>query len=111
MNAYDEFLAAKRPAVEPSGFKPKRLPKCLFPHQKAIVQWACRMGRCAVFADTGLGKTLMQLAWADQVYRETGLPVLILAPLAVAEQTVAEAEQFKIRDVGRAASQAERCNR
>ena len=66
----------------------------MFPHQESLVRWALRKGRCALFADTGLGKTLMQAEWARHV-SATG-PVLILAPLAVAEQTVAEAARFGI---------------
>ena len=96
---YDEFLAAKSGRVDPAGFEPVDLPAALFPHQSAIVRWACRMGRAAVFADTGLGKTLMLLAWAGQVYRATGRPVLVLTPLAVAEQTVEEASRFGIDGV------------
>jgi SNF2 family DNA or RNA helicase len=53
-------------------------------------------GRAATFADTGLGKTLMQLVWAENVYRRTNLPVLILAPLSVSSQTVDEAAKFDI---------------
>ena len=99
MNAYEQFLASKAKHNPPAGFEPGELPDCLFPHQRAIVQWACRMGRAAVFADTGLGKTLMLLAWADQVRRQTGGSVLVLAPLAVAQQTVEEAERFGIPSV------------
>ncbi len=96
---YEAFLAGKATSNPPAGFEPGELPAALFPHQRAIVQWACRMGRAAVFADTGLGKTLMMLAWADQVRRKTGGPVLVLAPLAVAEQTVEEAKRFGIERV------------
>lgn len=99
---YAEFLASKSRSVAPAGFEAGRLPKGMFPHQRAITKWATRMGRCAIFADTGLGKTLMLLAWADQVRRQTGRPVLVLTPLAVAEQTVTEAERFKIKAVVRA---------
>jgi hypothetical protein len=63
----------------------------LFPHQQALVKWALRRGRCAIFADTGLGKTRMQVAWADVVQKHTGGDILILAPLAVAQQTATEA--------------------
>lgn len=63
----------------------------MFPHQRDLVRFALRRGRSAIFADTGLGKTRMQIAWADTVNRETGKSVLILAPLAVAQQTVEEA--------------------
>ena len=66
----------------------------LYPHQKALVQWALIKGRSAIFADTGLGKTIMQLEWARHV--STSGRVLILAPLAVAAQTVAEGDTFGI---------------
>lgn len=68
----------------------------LFPFQRAIVQWAARKGRAAIFADTGLGKTRMQLAWADMVHCHTRGDVLILAPLAVAAQTCAEGASIGI---------------
>ena len=68
----------------------------LFPHQVALTRWAARKGRSAIFADTGLGKTRMQLAWADVVHRETGADVLILAPLAVAAQTCKEGSEIGI---------------
>lgn len=66
------------------------VPASLFPHQSALTAWALRRGRAAIFADTGLGKSRMQLAWADAVQKHTRRPVLILAPLAVAAQTVHE---------------------
>lgn len=69
----------------------------LFPHQRDLVTWALRRGRAAIFADTGLGKSRMQVAWADTVARETGCDVLILAPLAVAEQTVEEGTSIGVR--------------
>jgi hypothetical protein len=70
------------------------MPSSLFPWQRRIVQWATKKGRAAIWADTGLGKTAMQLAWADQVTRYTKKPVLILTPLAVSHQTVKEAAKF-----------------
>jgi hypothetical protein len=72
------------------------IPDFLFDFQKAIVSMALRKGRSATFADCGLGKTPMQLVWADQMYRATGKPTLILAPLAVSQQTATEAEKFGI---------------
>ena len=66
------------------------VPVSMFPHQSALTAWALRRGRAAIFADTGLGKSRMQLAWADAVRKHTKRPVLILAPLAVAAQTVHE---------------------
>jgi len=89
---YDEYVAKKLSRVPPTGIPDGvRLPDHgMFEHQQALVKWACKRGRAAIFADTGLGKSRMQLAWADAVHRHTGQPVLILAPLAVAPQTVAE---------------------
>lgn len=96
MTAYSEYVRTKQRATPQAGFEAVPVPDDLFEHQRAIVEWACRMGRCAIFADTGLGKTLMQLEWARQVADHTGGRVLILAPLAVKEQTFAEAERFGI---------------
>lgn len=89
---YSNFVAEKLLSVPPVGITADvALIDGLFPHQRDIVKWALRRGRCAVFADTGLGKTRMQVTWADVVRREAGGDVLILAPLAVAQQTVNEA--------------------
>lgn len=96
---YGTFLAAKAQLGGDHGFAPYTLPTFLFPFQRALVEWATRRGRAAIFADCGLGKTPMQLVWADQVARHTGKPVLILTPLAVAQQTVAEAQRFGIEAV------------
>lgn len=89
--SYTDFISRKLVCVPPSGIETiPVLPDSLFPHQRALVEWALRRGRCAIFADTGLGKTRMELAWADAISEETGKPVLILAPLAVARQTSGE---------------------
>lgn len=93
---YSDFVDQKLRAHEAKGFDPETIPDGLFPHQDALVRWACRKGRCAVFADTGLGKTRIQLAWASMVHQHTGGDVLILAPLAVAEQTRREGEAMDI---------------
>ena len=93
-NAYASFVRKKLLIVPPVGItKDVPLIDGLFPHQDALVRWALRRGRSAIFADTGLGKTRMQIAWADVVHRETGGDILILAPLAVAQQTAEEAAQ------------------
>ena len=97
---YAAFLAAKQRVDKPTGFEVVNLNPKLFPFQQAIVRWACRRGRAAIFADCGLGKTGMQLEWADQVCGQTGGKVLILAPLAVAAQTLREADKFGIGGVG-----------
>lgn len=93
---YDEFLRTKKRRFGEAGFASTQLPENLFAWQKKIVHWAVEKGRAAIWADTGLGKTAMQLAWADQVATHTEKPVLILTPLAVSAQTVKEAEKFGI---------------
>lgn len=92
--AYRAFLARKAQAGDALGFDPVYLPDFLFPFQVALTEWAIRQGRAALFADCGLGKTPMQLVWAENVRRKTGRPVLILTPLAVAGQTELEAHKF-----------------
>ena len=95
-SAYDEFLAAKQQLHGDDGFSPDWLPEWLFDYQAALVEWACKKGRAAIFADCGMGKTPMQLVWAENVRRRTGKPCLILTPLAVSYQTVSEADRFGI---------------
>lgn len=96
MTAYEDFIRSKRQHHTASGFDAQDMHSSLFAHQACIVEWACRMGRSAVFADTGLGKTRMQLEWARQVATHTGGRVLLLAPLAVGAQTAAEAAEMGI---------------
>ena len=96
MSDYAAFLAGKTQAGADTGFDPVWLPSFLFDFQSALVEWAVRKGRAAIFADCGLGKTPMQLVWAENVAEHTKGRVLILTPLAVAWQTVEEAEKFGI---------------
>ena len=96
MMDYDQFVQRKRRAEVATGHQPSDLNEYLKPFQHAIVSWAVRRGRAAVFADTGLGKTIMQLSWADEVQSHTGGKVLVLAPLAVSEQTIEEGAKFGI---------------
>lgn len=96
MGSYAEFIASKRRASIEQGFECAPMTDGLFDHQRAIVPWACRLGRAAIFADTGLGKTRMQLEWARQVKQHTGDEVLLLAPLAVGDQTIAEASAMGV---------------
>lgn len=96
MSDYKAFIESKRFHADPTGFEPDRLNGGLYPFQCDIVAWACRRGKACMFADYGMGKTPMQLAWADQVVRHTGGRVLILAPLAVSSQTVREGRKFGI---------------
>lgn len=94
---YQEFLDGKRKAAPSAGFTPAEINPMLFDFQRDIVKWACRKGKAAIFADCGMGKTPMQLEWAHQVLlHEGGGSVLILAPLAVAEQTAREGAKFGI---------------
>lgn len=96
LSQYEKFVQGKRRAEVATGHKPGELNPHLFDFQYAIVSWAVRRGRAAIFADTGLGKTLMQLSWADEVASHTGGMVLILAPLAVSEQTIEQGKTFGI---------------
>jgi hypothetical protein len=95
-SSYGEFLEQKIHAGADNGFDPMFMPSQLFDFQQALVQWAVRKGRAAIFADCGLGKTAMQLTWAENVARYTDRSVLILTPLAVAAQTIREGEKFGI---------------
>lgn len=93
---YAKFLETKRFVLESSGFDidKKELHSMMYDFQKDIVRWALAKGRACIFADCGLGKTLMQLEWAYHVHKNTGGNVLILAPLSVCEQTKREGELF-----------------
>ena len=97
---YEEFLKTKEKGFISSGFdiNESELNNNLFDFQKFTVKTALSKGRFAVFADCGLGKTLMQLSWADAVNKHTDKKVLILAPLAVVEQTKEEAVKFNINN-------------
>lgn len=94
--SYKKFLARKLQANESAGFEPQWIPDWLFPFQQALLEWAIRQGRSALFEDCGLGKTPQQLVWAENVRRHTGKPVLIVTPLAVSFQTEREAVKFEI---------------
>lgn len=93
---YNDFLNNKLTHIKPVGFEPESIHSLLFPFQKDIVKWALKRGRGAIFADCGMGKTIMQLEWARQVCKHTGGKVLMLAPLAVASQTVEEATKIDL---------------
>lgn len=93
---YEEFIQTKSFKLTPYGFDADLSCYPLFDYQKDITKWALSKGKSAIFADTGLGKTLMQLVWADQVSKHESKKVLILAPLAVKEQTYKEAQKFGI---------------
>lgn len=95
---YEEYLERKLQRVPPTGLVSiPELPDSLFNFQKDITRWALKRGRCAIFAATGLGKTRMQLAWAKTVNEEVTDRVLIVSPLAVANQTKKEGENIGIK--------------
>ena len=91
---YASFIANRAQLAGTGGFEPEALPTHLFDYQRDLVEWAVRQGRGGIFADCGLGKTPMSLAWAEQVNRHTGKPVLFLTPLAVGFQIASEAVKF-----------------
>lgn len=99
LDEYKAFVEGKTHLAGEFGFKPiYENPNC-YDFQHFLIDWSLRQGRSATFADCGLGKTLMQLVWAENVHRHTNKPVLILAPLSVSAQTVEEAEKFGIEAV------------
>lgn len=93
--SYQDFVKRKLSTVTPTGISGSvDLVGSLFPHQSALTQWALRRGRAAIFADTGLGKMRMELAWADAVNKHTNKPVMIHTPLAVAQQIATEGRRI-----------------
>jgi hypothetical protein len=95
-NDYHAFLEAKTQIGGMDGFDPIYTPNFMFDFQRALVEWAIRKGRAAIWADCGLGKSPMAMVWAENVIRKMGGAVLIITPLAVAEQFVREGEKFGI---------------
>jgi DNA methylase/helicase-like protein len=93
---YSEFLQAKDYRTEAAGFSARGLSSRLYPFQSDIVRWAVKLGRAAVFADCGLGKSGMEAEWAREVYEHTRRPVLVLAPMGVVDQAVAEGAKFGV---------------
>jgi superfamily II DNA or RNA helicase len=99
MTDYEKFLESKRHSIGNFGFKANYIPDIAFDFQKHVIEKAVEKGRVAVFLDTGLGKTLVQLSIAKNIVNHTNKKVLILTPLAVAFQFVLEAEKLGIEDV------------
>lgn len=93
---YSDFIARKMHEGADQGFEPTFMPDGAFDFQKAMIEYAVRKGRAALFEDCGLGKTLQFLSWAQNVVEHTNKPVLVMTPLAVATQTIREAEKFGI---------------
>jgi len=94
---YEDFLLAKTSIGESSGFKPVFMPDCLFDFQEYLADWAIRKGRCAIFADCGMGKTPIELVWAENVARKANGKVLLLTVMAVTRQMEKEGEKFGIK--------------
>lgn len=90
-------MESKQVIIKPAGFECGEVNQVLFPFQQDIVKWALRRGKSAIFADCGLGKTLMQLEWSNKVHEHTGEDVLILAFLAVARQTAEEGKKIGLQ--------------
>ncbi len=93
---YADFIASKKHLSSGGGFEPLFMPEQAFDFQKHLIDWSVRRGRGAEFADCGLGKTLMELAWAENIVRKTNGRVIVLTPLAVSAQTVREGAKFGI---------------
>lgn len=108
MDAYQQFLARKAVNDPMTGLVDvPTMPDYMFPHQRDITRWALRRGRSAIFAGTGLGKSLMELEWARTIHEATGKDILHLAPLAVSAQLEREAEKFGIGDARCVATQGD----
>ena len=96
---YEQFLESKKHSIGNQGFKANYIPDMAFDFQKFIIEKSILKGRIANFADTGLGKTLIQLSIAKNIIQHTNKKVLILTPLAVAFQFIIEAEKIGIDDI------------
>lgn len=96
---YNDFINSKKHSKQDFGIEPSFIPQSMFDYQKYVTEHAIRKGRCAVFLDTGLGKTLIELTVAQNYAESTGKPVLIITPLAVAFQFVKEASRFGLLPV------------
>lgn len=101
MTDYDDFLKSKVINHVSSGFETNEFNPKMFPFQKFCTKRALQAGKYALFADTGLGKTIMQLEWSQKVFEHTNRPVLILAPLAIIDQTIEEGVKFgyEVREI------------
>ena len=95
---YQEFIVSKQLKAVNAGFDINidELNSNMFEWQKMLVKWGLKKGKCAFFEDCGLGKTIQQLVWADETRKYSNKPSLILAPLAVAEQTKLQGEKFGV---------------
>jgi hypothetical protein len=93
---YAAFLGSKAQSGDGDGFEPLWIPDSLFGFQAMLAEWSVRMGRSALLVDCGMGKSPLALVWAQNVYKYTGKPVLLLTPLGVTFQMVTEAGKFGV---------------
>jgi len=98
---YEDFILKKTQFGALHGFSPSFMPDMLFDFQRSLVEWSVMKGRAAIWADCGLGKSIMQVSFGQNVVEKTNRPILILTPLAVAFQTVKEAEKIGVKAVHR----------
>lgn len=98
MNDYQEYLKSKTNSAEYRGFEPIFMPDFLFDFQQSLLDWAVRKGQSAIFADCGLGKTIMEMVWAINVVHKTNGNVLLITPLAVGSQMIEESKKFHIQE-------------
>ncbi len=96
MISYETFLKGKQKTLQPTGFECEPENNNLFDFQRTITKWALKKGRSGLFLDTGLGKTICELVYSEEVYKKTNKNILIVAPLAVSKQTAREADKFGI---------------
>lgn len=96
LKEYRRYIASKAATVRKDGMRPKPINDMAKEHQRVAIEYALDVGKSAAFLDTGLGKSFIELEWARQVSEETGKPVLILTPLAVAGQMIREGQKFGI---------------
>lgn len=99
MDRYNSFLEAKQHSLGNYGIEQSFIPDSMFDYQKYVAEYVIKKGRCAIFLDTGLGKTIIELVTAVNYIRHTNKPVLIITPLAVAFQFIREADKFQIDDI------------
>lgn len=96
---YNSFIESKRHMSNNHGIQPSFIPDSMFDFQKYVLEYAVKKGRCAVFLDTGLGKTIIEIATAVNYAMYTNKPVLIITPLAVAFQFILEAKKFNLEEI------------
>lgn len=93
---YEQFIDSKSHIGQALGFEPLWMPSCLFDFQAYMTDWQIRRGRAANLSDCGLGKTLQQLVWAENIARKTNKRTLLVTPLSVGHQTLAEGVKFGV---------------